>query len=919
MIRTLVLLVTGAVLALAQPTGTISGSAFDAQSGQPIRAGKVVVQGHPELTSAINSDGTFKLVLAPGKYKLLFTAENYVDTNVDEVEVKASEVTEASTVLPQKGAVQKVEVVEKVGAVAANAEAMLTERKLAAVVSDGISADEIRKTVASDAAGAVEKVTGVSIVDSGYVYVRGLGERYSSTMLNNAMIPTTEPEKRVVPLDLFPASLIDNIKVLKTYSPDLPGEFSGGVVQMRTVEFPAARTLRFSMNYGFNSQTTGKAFGGYRGGALDAFGFDDGTRSLPKLIPTDKRLIAGAFTDSQFQQFGQIFQNNWVLAPSNSMRPTQSYSISGGDSFWKGRIGLVGAISFTNQPQRTNEVQRYLRTGGGGQPFVFTNYDNFQSNMESARLGAVLNVSVRLNSSSKLMFRNTVTRDTDKEGRQFTGLNGGIDSVIEATRLRWVERGLVSTGVEGEHAIAKLGNSLLTWQFTYSTSARNEPDLRETVRGQEANGRFSFLPNPDSGIRLFTNLNDKIYEPLTEMSKPFYKGPISGLFKVGFRGTFRDRNFDARRFRYVPIRTQTLNFNLPTDELFAPSNIRPDGFVIREITRGTDAYTANMDIYGGFAMVELALGPKWRVIGGVRFEDADIRVQTIDPLVPGAGPAYANLANRDALPGVNVVYALTSRQNLRFGYGRTVNRPDFRELSPFEFTNVLGGYATAGNPNLRRAKIDNYDARWELFLGGDQVIAASYFIKQFADPIESIFTPTSGELRQSFLNARGARNQGVELEWRRSLAFIRPNMKPFSLLTNVTIVDSDVKLPSDPILTAQLTSLQRPLMGQSRYIFNVIGEWNEPRWRSNARLFVNSVSRRLTDVGTFRLPDIYQQRKTLVDFAYQYDLKEGGKWSLRFTAENLTNNEYRWTQADIVQRAFRIGRTFSVGTSFSIF
>ena len=518
MIRNLVLFLTAALSAAAQPTGTISGNLFDAQSGQPIRNGKVAVVGKPELTVAVNGDGTFKLILPAGKYKLQFTAENYVDTNVDEVEVKAGEVTEASTVLPQKGAVQKVEVVEKVGAVAANAEAMLTERKLASVVSDAISGDEIRKTVASDAAGAVEKVTGVSIVESGYVYVRGLGERYSSTMLNNAMIPTTEPERRVVPLDLFPASLIDSIKVLKTYSPDLPGEFSGGVVQMRTVEFPTARTFRFSANYGINSLTTGKRFGGYRGGSLDSLGFEDGTRQLPSVIPTNRRLIPGAFTDQQFQQFGQAFANNWVLAPTESMRPAQSYSISGGDSFWKGRIGLVGAISFSNHPQRTNEVQRYLRTGGGGRPFVFTNYDNFNSNTESARLGAVLNLSVRLSANHKLMFRNTVTRDTDKEGRQFTGLNGGIDSVIEATRLRWVERGLISTGVEGEHALPKLGSTLLTWQFTYSTSARNEPDLRETIRGQEASGRFSFLPNPDSGIRLFTNLKDKIYEPLPFVS-----------------------------------------------------------------------------------------------------------------------------------------------------------------------------------------------------------------------------------------------------------------------------------------------------------------------------------------------------------------------------------------------------------------
>jgi TonB-dependent receptor len=324
-----------------------------------------------------------------------------------------------------------------------------------------------------------------------------------------------------------------------------------------------------------------------------------------------------------------------------------------------------------------------------------------------------------------------------------------------------------------------------------------------------------------------------------------------------------------------------------------------------------------MNIHGGFAMVDLALGPRWRIVGGLRVEDADIRVTTQDPLVPGALPQVANLVNRDPLPSVNVIYALTSRQNLRFGYSRTVNRPDFRELSPFEFTNVLGGYSAAGNPNLLRARIDNVDARWEWFLGGDEVIAASYFYKDFTNPIESIFTPTTAELRQSFVNAEGARNQGVEFEYRQRLRRLSKRLSDFQALANFTFVDSSVQIPI--ALAPQLTSASRPLMGQSRFIYNLIGEWARPKLHSSARVYLNSVSRRITDVGTFRLPDIYQERNTFLDFVYQYDIGEKGRWSVRFSAENLTNNQYRWTQADIVQRAFRIGRTFSVGTSYNFF
>jgi TonB-dependent receptor len=323
-----------------------------------------------------------------------------------------------------------------------------------------------------------------------------------------------------------------------------------------------------------------------------------------------------------------------------------------------------------------------------------------------------------------------------------------------------------------------------------------------------------------------------------------------------------------------------------------------------------------MDTHGGFVMTDAAIGTRWRFSGGVRFEDANVRVETIDPLVPGAVPSVARLYNRDPLPAVNTIYALTAQQNLRFGYSRTLSRPDFRELSPFEFTNVLGGFNTVGNPNLKRAKIDNIDARWEWFLGGDQIIAASYFRKEFTDPIEVTVQPTT-DLRQSFINADRATNHGVELEWRRNLQFIHDSLLPFSVQANVTLVDSNVDLPEAPTLL--LTSRSRPMVGQSRYVYNVIVDWRKPEWRSDARFSVNTVSRRITDVGTFGLPDIYQEGNTFLDVAYQYSLGAERQWGLRFTGENLGNTHHLWTQAGLPHRSYRTGRTFSAGISFSIF
>ncbi len=895
--------------------GTVFGFVFDANSGEPIRGARVVVEGMPEKATTSDLDGAYQFNLPAGTYSINVSAPNFRPSTIADVIVAAGEAADGSVVLTTEGTTTTVEVVATVESTTATAEAAVIERRLAPVVSDRISREDISNSTASDAAGAVEKVTGVSIVEGGYVYVRGLGERYSSTMLNNAMLPTTEPERRVVPLDLFPASLLNGVNVLKSYTPDLPGEFAGGLVQLETVEFPRQKILTAGVSVGFNSRTTFQRGDTYRGGRYDFFGFDDGTRDLPALVPRDGRVFPGTFSPSELQEIGRSFETNWEPEPIQSVRPSISYSLAGGNSW--GKLGVVGAVTFSNTLQRQAELLRFLVNTGGGQAGIFTDYPDYISDNESSRLGGVFNVAYSINPSNKIIWRNTITRETDKEARTFDGLNGRIDTVIRNERLRWVERSLVSTGVEGEHVFAGVGNSLFNWQVTFSKSKRDEPDMREVVRSLRDDGSNPFLALPQSATRFSNYLDDRILEPQVSWATPFYGKGFSGKWEVGFRGTFRERDFSARRFRFVPLRLFQLDLTAPNNELLGPDNITPDLFQIRENTRGTDQYEAGMDVYAGYAMLDFSVGGKWRFVGGLRVEDADINVETLDPLVPGAVPAISNLKNRDPLPGVNVIYALTAKSNLRFGFSETLSRPDFRELSPFDFVNVLGGYSFAGNPDLVRAKIKNFDARWEHFFGGSQLVAASYFFKDFTDPIEVTIQPTTGDLRQTYINAAGSRNQGLELEVRRSLAKITPKLSDFSLQANLTIVDSDVQIGE-----AQrdlLTSLQRPMMGQSRLIYNVVAEWLRPRWRSNARFYINHVSRRITDVGALQLPDVYQEGNTFLDFVYQYSVRDDGRWNIRFSAENLSDNHYLWTQADITQRSFRLGRTFSIGTTYSFF
>ena len=899
-------------VAFAQATGTILGFVFDASTGDPIRQAQVEVVGQSGMATQTDTDGNYQFKLPPGTYTVKVTSSNYLPTEITGIVVLAGETADGSAVLSASGQVTTVEVTATIEAVASSAESVILERQLSSTVSDAISGEEIAATTASDAAGALEKVTGVSVVGEGYVYVRGLGERYSGTMLNNALITTTEPEKRVVPLDLFPANLIDKIEVVKTYSADLPGEFSGGLVKLQTVEFPTKRLLRFSMQTGYNTVTTGDTFLTYPGGGRDFFGFDDGTRNLPSSIPNDARLFRGDFTDDELAEYGRTLSDNWESTPQDSARLSQSYSIVAGDTF--GKLGVIGAVTFSNGLKRRPQIFNTYNVSRPGEQDLLTNFDNFNQNTETARLGGILNLAYRFNPKHKLSVRNTFTKDADKEARYITGFDGGRGEFASSERLSWVERGIVATQIEGEHLTGLL-NSVFTWQLGYSNATRDEPDLREVTRTLRDDGSYAFSSTPDSGVRFFSDLSDRIWEPMAELSVPFFKGPVVGSFDFGVRGTLRDRDFTSRRFRYVITPTAGLDLTSPSNDLFAVDNISASGVQFREFTRATDSYTADMNIYAGFFNVDMGLGAKWRIIAGLRVEDFEENVHTIDPLVPGAVEQTSTLAKRDPLPAINLVYRLTPRQNLRFGYGRTLSRPDFRELTPFSFTEIVGGYSTNGNPDLRRTSIQNFDARWEWFLGGDQLLAASYFYKKFKDPIELVLQP-GGNQRRTWINAAGANNQGLELEFRRNLGFLAAPLSQLNLVTNFTFVDSEIEIPADAPFT--LTNLNRPLLGQSRYLFNSALEWAKPRWRSNTRFYVNFFSKRIAEVGTNGLDDIYEEGRTTIDFVYEFLLRETGNYKIRFEAENLTDEDFLWTQGGDLKQVYRQGRTFSVGLSFSV-
>jgi hypothetical protein len=851
-------------------------------------------------------DGRFVLQVPPGAHQIKVALEGYEPKTITLTAGTERTMTADVGLRLQKFSSEITVTARAVDIETSSAEAQLTERKQAQVITDNLGAQEMRQNGDTDAAAAIQRVTGMSVVDD-FVFVRGLGERYSNTTLNGSVLPTTEPDRKVVPLDLFPAGLIDSIQVAKSYSPDRSAEFAGGLVQIEPLKLPTGATVDFSYSVGFNSLTTGENVLGGIGGGRDWLGFDDGTRALPAAVPTDTIVRRGGIftpdvgflrSSGELERIGESFTNNWSPV-TRTAKPLQSFSAVLGNRF--GRLGLVGSYSQSYKEQYTTEDQIYYRLGDAGLS-EFSDYD-FTVASRRASVGGVANISFQMTPTNRLSLENFYTHTGKDEARTFEGFNSDIATDIRNQRLFWVEEGLRSHTVSGDHFLRGLRNSSIEWRVGYAKADRDEPDLRETL--YERNGDvFVLADESQSGFRMFNALDDRSVDLAVNWST--YGTQWSQLpvqFKFGGQYVDRARDFSSRRFRFHQI-GGSLNLTASPEQLFTAQNIGP-AWEIKEETRATDTYDASQTVGSFYAMTDLSLSSRARLVGGARVERFNQEVNTFDLFDLEGAIITAKLENTDVFPSANFIYALRPDQNIRLSVSQTTNRPEFRELAPFEFTDIVGGRAVVGNPDLKRALIQNVDVRWELFPGGADVLAASVFYKHFSDPIERIVEPTA-QLRTSFTNAESARNIGIELEGRRRFADL------ITLGANYAYVDSSITLAA---AAAQVqTSLERPLAGQSKNLFNALFEVG--RGPISGRLLYNFFGKRISDVGSLGLPDIVEDSRGSLDFVLSARLRQ---LNVRFSAENLTDEEYDFTQAGQIQRRYELGRTILLNFGFSAF
>jgi outer membrane receptor protein involved in Fe transport len=919
----------------AAAPGSVRGVVRNADAGNaPVEGAAINVVG-TGLQAATGADGSYEIKGVPaGPRQLQIIKDGFLPFR-QPVTVRPGEAAGADFLLVSDQGAKTMTITE----LRAAARVPL-ERKQASTLGILQTREDLKTRPKGDVVGAVEELPGVSTVDGKYVYVRGLGDRYSQTLLNNSTIPSPEPDKRVVPLDLFPTSLVETINIVKTYSPSLPGEFAGGSVQIKTIDVPEARFFTLGADLEYRHGTTFRDFNTYHGGNLDFLSFDDGTREIPGDVPRDS-VDSPGLTPEDRQAIGRSFPNIWE--PDSSTAPLDhKLSLSFGERLGKegsGLFGIVGALNWGNKYQRVqDEERRFLAvTGNPEDPtqdiaFVFSDFTLDTSTFE-AELSGALNLAYEFNPGHTVGVRNLYTRSADDTVRLQSGREGNHpdDRPIQVTLLRWVERSLFTTQPFGEHLL--FADTCLEWRFTYALSQRDEPDNRQIQYLYDpVIDDYRFEVFFGSGRRDFFLLDENIYDGALDYSIPFNpfgvpdkrpdpdrKVPEQRI-KLGPAGLLRDRDFEGRRFRFrpagggIPIdeNGQPVDLTQSPEDLFQPDNINPNGWVLVEDTRRTDAYQATQYILAGYALADFRLHPDWRVEGGARLEWSKQTISSFEegPAVPERERTI--LETTDVLPALNLIWEFLRDMQLRVAGSGTVSRPEFRELAPFQYTDVAGGFTAEGNPDLDRAKIWNADLGWEWFPGGGDIVTAGLFYKHFIDPIEVVNVPTSSGLITSWDNADTADLFGIELETRKNLAFLHGDLKDLSLLFNYTWMWSEVRIPADP--SNPQTNDKRPLQGMPEFVFNAGLLYDAKTLGLTVGIFANMIGDRITAVGTSGLDDEVEKPRWNLDLSVT---KQVGKGTIKFTVENILNDNYLWKQSGFTTREFRKGLSVGIGYSYS--
>ena len=910
----------GIAALIAAPTSTASaeqnvastgvrGQVVDAKTGDPLGDATIrVIKGGSGQVVHTDDNGNFVLPLPPGTYQLRVYYPLYEGRRVTNVIVSRHSMRKLRVPLPPSNAAILDYVV--FAAPERTTEAGLLElRKRSVSVSDSLSAQEMSRSGDSSASDAVKRVVSATITDGRYINLRGLGGRYVTALLNGVTLPSPEPDRQAVPLDLFPTSLLSNLVVAKSYDAAYPGTFGGGTLLIETNTYPKRFTLSLKASTSANTVSTLQSNNTYRGGSLDFLGYDDGTRSLPGLVPRDgpARLNAPGMDAATMENIGESFANNWNVNESTT-HPNIGLGATAGDTLkHRGReFGYLASLNYGRKLKgRTANVAKVRSVDDG---LEYREQVTSRRGSESAKIGGLVAFGYELTKHHRVNVFTLYTHNGSSSAQRVSGLNEADGMQIDSTRMRFVERALSFSQMRTSHRWPKLRNLALTWQGNASFTSRSEPDTRDVTYNVLSDNRVRFKNETGSGERYFSDLSERSIGTGADAELPVTSRV---RFKLGGSVQHGTREFSTRRFRMAFVGTDPSVLTLPPEEMFSREHVGPS-FRLEERTLQSDAYDATQTLMGGYSSIEVDASKRLKIASGIRYE------RSTQELTPGSPFALGqpltddrtDRADSDFLPTSMASLALTSSMNVRAAYSYTLARPRFRELSPFLFFDYTRRRSVSGNPELVQTRIHNADLRWEWFLGDADVVAASLFYKKFRDPIESVIVSASGG-DVSFANARSANTRGIELEARSTLGRFHDTLDTIRVGANLALIRSRVELRDEQV--GVQTSAERPLQGQSPYVVNLSAGYDGGK--TEAFALYNVIGRRIAEVGFDTLPDVYEQPFHRVDLVANRRLNPNLK--LKFAATNILNRSISLKQGDLSVLRYKPGVGLSLSLSWS--
>lgn len=913
-------------------TGSISGVVTDKTTGETIVGASVVIEGTYTGTST-DFDGKFTLSNLPsGNTNLSITFISYEPVIVEKVRVEPGKTTFINVILEEVGlALDEVKVTAR--RVTHTEMSLISAIRTSNLVVSGISSQQISRSQDSDAAAVVKRVPGVTIVDNRFIMIRGLSERYNPTLLHNIPAPSMETDIRSFSFDIIPSNLLDRIMIYKSPSPDLPGDMAGGTVKVYTKSITDENFFSISYSSSYDETSSLKRFYQQTMGKNHWLGFNDRYNALPSEFPSNLRSLG---TDqARIQEAGRMLNNNWVPNEVNAGL-NHSFAIFGGYKFNLGKIeiGNVSAVTYSNGKSIDNILRKEYNAYDfdNNRSSVIYRF-NDDKNSGKIRSGLLHNWAVNYGNNHKLEFINLFNQLNQTDYTYRTGPMYEFDYFADNHAFYQRYRGIYSGQLAGKHDLFN-NKTTIEWAAGLSKSFMEEPDYRRFRSDLDDDNDELTLYIPTGAAatyflgRFYSELNEStrtglinLTQRITFKDKPNFIPEIT----VGVYYETKERSFDGRNLGYVRSNSTLFDQDLiyvTIDSLFHPDNINSTtGIKIDEQTNPSDSYNGSNLMQAAYAMVKIPITRKINLTGGVRVED---NVYKLNSYTLTNDPINVNNPTFDILPSFNLTYNYNDKSLVRLAAGKTLNRPEFRELAPFGFYDFSYNRVLVGNTGLVSASINNYEVRWEHYPSLGEIISLGFFYKDFFNPIELRFRDGGGTAGiKSFWPVNGgAYSLGTELEIRKSLSgmFNSQVLDRFTLLFNGAIIKSEISV-------GEGITEKRPMQGQSPYVFNSGIFYRDADRNLQVNILHNIIGPRIMIIGTAYIPDTYEMPRNHIDitvtkgFGKNLEIKLGISDLLKqphILMQDANQDGVFDVKNDQIIEKYKPGTIFSFGLSYKL-